>query len=254
MHRRPRAQSGVRMTAALRLVTGAATPSARVTPIRDWTKTERPRERLLDIGAGSLSDAELFALFLHSGVPGWTAVDLARELLQHFGTLRSVLDASATQLCALRGIGPARAAQLLAVSELCRRALAEKARDRALLDSPGAVEDYLKLLIGTRPYEVFVCLYLDARHQLLLAEESARGSITRVAIYPREIVRRALSLNAAGLIVAHNHPSGGVAPSASDRRLTRMLQDALTLIDVRMLDHLVVASNEIFSFARQGWL
>ena len=132
------------------------TPRARVTPIRDWTKTERPRERLLEIGAGSLSDAELFALFLHSGVPGWTAVDLARELLQHFGTLRSVLDASATQLCALRGIGPARAAQLLAVSELCRRALAEKARDRALLDSPGAVEDYLKLLIGTRPYEVFV--------------------------------------------------------------------------------------------------
>jgi DNA repair protein RadC len=130
MHRRPRAQSGVRMTAALRLVTGAANPSARVTPIRDWTKTERPRERLLDIGAGSLSDAELFALFLHSGVPGWTAVDLARELLQHFGTLRSVLDASATQLCALRGIGPARAAQLLAVSELCRRALAESARDR----------------------------------------------------------------------------------------------------------------------------
>jgi DNA repair protein RadC len=143
---------------------------------------------------------------------------------------------------------------LLAVSELCRRALAEKARDRTLLDSPSAVEDYLKLLIGTRQYEVFVCLYLDARHQLLLAEESARGSITRVAVYPREIVRRALSLNAAGLIVAHNHPSGGVAPSANDRRLTRTLQDALALIDVRLLDHLVVASNEIFSFARQGWL
>ena len=158
------------------------------------------------------------------------------------------------QLCALRGIGPARAAQLLAVSELCRRALAEKARDRALLDTPGAVEDYLKLLIGTRPYEVFVSLYLDARHKLLHVEESSRGSITRVAVYPREIVRRALSLNAAGLIVAHNHPSGGVAPSASDRRLTRTLQDALTLIDVRLLDHLVVASNEIFSFARNGWL
>jgi DNA repair protein RadC len=248
------------MNAALRLVRGAgdiaepAKPAPGVSPIRDWAAGERPRERLLDVGAGSLSDAELFALLLHSGIPGRTAVDLARELLAHFGTLRSVLDASATQLCALRGIGPARAAQLLAVSELCRRALAERARERALLDSPGAVEDYLKMLIGTRPYEVFVCLYLDARHQLLLAEESARGSITRVAVYPREIVRRALTLNAAGLIVAHNHPSGGVAPSANDRRLTRTLQDALALIDVRLLDHLVVASNDIFSFARQGWI
>jgi DNA repair protein RadC len=247
------------MNAKLRLVAAgaplaAAHAASPVTPICDWAESERPRERLLANGAASLSDAELFALFLHAGIPGWTAVDLARELLKHFGTLRSVLDASATELRALRGIGPARAAQLLAVSVLCRRALAEKARDRTLLDSPSAVEDYLKLLIGTRQYEVFVCLYLDARHQLLLAEESARGSITRVAVYPREIVRRALSLNAAGLIVAHNHPSGGVAPSANDRRLTRTLQDALALIDVRLLDHLVVASNEIFSFARQGWL
>lgn len=240
------------MNANLRLVAGGG--SARVVPIRDWAESERPRERLLETGATSLSDAELFALFLQSGIPGWTAVDLARELLAHFGSLRSVLDASANQLCALRGIGPARAAQLLAVSELCRRALAEKARDRALLDTPGAVEDYLKLLIGTRPYEVFVSLYLDARHKLLHVEESSRGSITRVAVYPREIVRRALSLNAVGLVVAHNHPSGGVAPSASDRYLTRTLQDALTLIDVRLLDHMVVASNEIFSFARNGWL
>jgi DNA repair protein RadC len=229
-------------------------PLSPVIPIRDWAKAERPRERLLDSGAAALSDAELIALFLHTGVPGWTAVDLSRELLKHFGTVRGVLDASASELRALRGIGPARAAQLLAVSEMCRRALAEKARDRALLDSPGAVEDYLRLLIGTRPCEVFVCLYLDARHQLLAVEESAHGSITRVAVYPREIVRRALALNAAGLIVAHNHPSGGVAPSANDRRLTRTLQDALALIDVRLLDHIVVASNDIFSFARQGWL
>jgi DNA repair protein RadC len=123
-----------------------------------------------------------------------------------------------------------------------------------LLNAPGAVEDYLRLLIGTRPYEVFICLYLDARHQLLHAEESARGSLTRVAVYPREIVRRALTLNAAGLIVAHNHPSGGVDPSANDRRLTKTLQDALTLIDVRLLDHNVVAANEVFSFSRHGWL
>ncbi|MFM0321575.1 RadC family protein [Caballeronia glebae] len=223
-------------------------------PIRKWARADRPRERLLDAGPASLSDAELFALFLRTGVCGATAVDVARQLLRRFGSLRGVLDASAAELRELRGIGPARAATLIAVSELCRRALAEKARDRELLNAPGAVEDYLRLLIGTRPYEVFICLYLDARHQLLHVEESARGSLTRVAVYPREIVRRALTLNAAGLIVAHNHPSGGVEPSASDRRLTKTLQDALTLIDVRLLDHIVVAANEVFSFARHGWL
>ncbi|BAN22345.1 RadC family protein [Caballeronia insecticola] len=247
------------MSADLRLVLPlpADADSAKrppVVPIRAWAPADRPRERLLDTGPGSLSDAELFALFLRTGVAGATAIDVARQLLRRFGSLRGVLDASAAELREERGIGPARAATLLAVSELCRRALAEKARDREVLNAPGAVEDYLRLLIGTRPYEVFVCLYLDARHQLLHAEESARGSITRVAVYPREIVRRALTLNAAGLIVAHNHPSGGVAPSANDRRLTRTLQDALALVEVRLLDHVVVAANEVFSFARNGWL
>ncbi|WP_244173200.1 RadC family protein [Caballeronia temeraria] len=223
-------------------------------PIRKWARADRPRERLLDAGPTSLSDAELFALFLRTGVAGVTAVDIARQLLLRFGSLRGVLDAPESELRELRGIGPARAATLIAVSELCRRALAEKARDRELLNAPGAVEDYLRLLIGTRPYEAFICLYLDARHQLMHVEESARGSLTRVAVYPREIVRRALSLNAAGLIVAHNHPSGGVEPSANDRRLTKTLQDALTLIDVRLLDHIVVAANDVFSFARHGWL
>ena len=223
-------------------------------PIRKWARADRPRERLLDAGPASLSDAELFALFLRTGVSGVNAIDVARQLIKRFGSLRGVLDASELELREQRGIGPARAATLLAVSELCRRALVEKARDRELLNAPGAVEDYLRLFIGTRPYEVFVCLYLDARHQLLLAEESARGSLTRVAVYPREIVRRALTLNAAGLIVAHNHPSGGVEPSANDRRLTKTLHDALMLIDVRLLDHIVVAANEVFSFAREGWL
>jgi len=140
------------------------------------------------------------------------------------------------------------------VTELARRALAEKARERPLVDSPGAVEDYLRLLIGTRPYEVFVSLFLDARHRLLDTEESARGSLTRMAVYPREIVRRALSVNAAALIVAHNHPSGAVRPSAEDRRLTRALRDSLTLVDVRLLDHIVVGVSDTFSFARAGWL
>jgi DNA repair protein RadC len=248
------------MNADLRLVTPSTFPgddasaSAPRAPIRKWARADRPRERLLDTGPAFLSDAELFALFLRTGVPGASAVDVARQLIRRFGSLRGVLDASAMELREQRGIGPARAATLLAVSELCRRALAEKARDRELLNAPGAVEDYLRLLIGTKPYEVFVCLYLDARHQLLHAEESARGSLTRVAVYPREIVRRALTLNAAGLIVAHNHPSGGVTPSANDRRLTKTLQEALTLIDVRLLDHIVVAANDVFSFARHGWL
>ena len=150
-------------------------------------------------------------------------------------------------------IGPAKTAQLLAIVEMARRALAEKMRERPLIDSPGAVEDYLRLLIGTRPYEVFVCLYMDARHRLIRSEESSRGSLTRLAIYPREIVRRALTLNAASLIVAHNHPSGAVKPSASDRRLTRVLRDTLALIDVQLIDHLVIGAHETFSFATAGW-
>ena len=136
---------------------------------------------------------------------------------------------------------------------MARRALAEKMRERPLIDSPGAVEDYLRLLIGTRPYEVFVCLYMDARHRLIRSEESSRGSLTRLAIYPREIVRRALILNAASPIVAHNHPSGAVKPSASDRRLTRVLRDTLALIDVQLIDHLVTGAHETFSFATAGW-
>jgi DNA repair protein RadC len=231
-----------------------AAPIAPVMPIRTWDEHDRPRERLLKSGAASLSDAELLALFLHTGVPGSTAVDVARALLRRFGSLRALLDASADALQTERGVGEARAATLVAVSELCRRMLAEKARESPLLNSPGAVEDYLRLKIGTRPSEVFLCLYLDMRHQLIDIREEAHGSLTRVAVYPREIVRRALSLNAAALIVAHNHPSGGVQPSAGDRKLTKALQDALGLIDVRLLDHFVVAANDICSFAQEGWL
>lgn len=220
----------------------------------DWPEHDRPRERLLQQGAHALSDAELLALFLNTGRPGMTSVDIARGLLTRFESIRGVLGASATELRRFGGIGPAKAALLLAVSELCQRALAEKTRDRPLLDAPQAVEDYLKWLIGNRPNEVFVTLFLDVRHCLITVDESAKGSLSRVAVYPREIVRRALTLNAGSLIVAHNHPSGGVTPSASDRRLTRLLHEALALIDIRLLDHLVVASNEVFSFSRQGWM
>ncbi len=213
-----------------------------------------PRERLLARGPSALSDMELIALLLGSGLPGHNVFRVAQGLLDRFGSLRGLLDATPDDFGGMRGIGPARTALLVAVIELARRALAEKARERPLIESPGAVEDYLRLLIGTRPYEVFVCLFLDARHRLLQTEESTRGSLNRMAVYPREIVRRALALNAAGLVVAHNHPSGAVRPSAADRRLTRVLRDALALVDVRLLDHLVIGAHDTFSFAHAGWM
>ena len=197
---------------------------------------------------------ELLALFPNTGRPGMTSVDVARDLLVRFESIRGVLSTTATQLRRFGGTGPAKATLLRAASELCPRSLAEKTRERPLLDAPQAVEDYLKWLIGTRPNEAFVTLYLDIKHCLISVDESAKGSLSRGAVYPRQIVRRALTLNAASLIAAHNHPSGGVEPSASNRRLRRVLQDSLALIDVQLLDHLVVASNEIFSFSRHGWM
>ncbi|MGU7781736.1 RadC family protein [Burkholderia sp. PU8-34] len=236
-------------------------PAPRTPPVRRRRRAPRtketglPRERLLTRGPAALSDDELIALLLGTGVPGHNVFDNARALLAQFGhSLRGLLDATPDDFRGRPGIGDARIALLSAVAELARRALAEKARERLLIDSPGAVEDFLRLKIGTRPYEVFVTLYLDARHCLIDIEESARGSLTRMAVYPREIVRRALSLNAAALIVAHNHPSGAVQPSAEDRRLTRVLRDALVLIDVRLLDHIVVGTSDTFSFAGAGWL
>jgi DNA repair protein RadC len=241
-------------------ITPPAAPTNETTPDpvvtrrrRAWPAHDMPRERLLDAGPGSLSDTDLIVLILGSGLPGHNVFDLARMLLSRFGSLSAMLDATPADFDGLRGIGPAKTAQLLAIVEMARRALAEKMRERPLIDSPRAVEDYLRLLIGTRQYEVFVCLYMDARHRLIRSEESSRGSLTRLAIYPREIVRRALTLNAASLIVAHNHPSGAVKPSASDRRLTRVLRDTLALIDVQLIDHLVIGAHETFSFATAGW-
>ncbi|TAM05534.1 MAG: JAB domain-containing protein [Paraburkholderia sp.] len=212
-----------------------------------------PRERLRTSGPGALSDVDLLALLLGSGLPGHDVFDVARSLIERFGSLRVMLDAQREELDGLRGIGPAKAAKLLAVLELARRALAEQLDEKPLVDTPGAVEDYLRLMIGARPYEVFVCLYLDVRHRLIRPEESSRGSLTRMVVYPREIVRRALMLNAASLIVAHNHPSGAVQPSASDRRLTRVLRETLALVDVQLVDHLVIGARETYSFARNGW-
>ena len=211
-----------------------------------------PRERLRESGPAALSDLELVALLLGSGLRGHDVFDVAGSLLGHFGSLRAMLDAQREEFEDLRGIGPAKASTLVAVLELARRALAEQLEERPLIDSPGAVEDYLRLLIGGRGYEVFVCLFLDVRHRLIRTEESTRGSLTRMAVYPREIVRRALMLNAASLIVAHNHPSGAVQPSASDRRLTRVLRETLALVEVQLVDHLIIGTQETFSFAQHG--
>ncbi|WP_124094533.1 RadC family protein [Burkholderia gladioli] len=213
-----------------------------------------PRERLLQRGADAVTDVELVALLIGNGIGFGRSGDTALRVFKKFGSLRALLDASHQEIQAVEGIAEARAAVLIATTELVRRALVERARARSQVDSPGAVRDYLRLKIGTRQRETFLCLYLDAQHRLLELEESTIGSLTRMAVYPREIVRRALESGAAALIVAHNHPSGVVRPSAEDRRLTQLLRDALALVDVRLTDHIVVGESETFSFAQAGLL
>ena len=218
-----------------------------------WLKKDMPRERLIDQGPGVLSDTEMIVLVLGSGLPGHDVFRVASDMLERFGSLRAMLDATYADFEGLRGIGPAKRAQLLAIMEMARRSLVDRMRERSLMNSPETVENYLRLRIGGRPQEVFMSLYLDARHRLISCEESAQGTLTRMAVYPREIAKRALGLNAASLIVAHNHPSGVVEPSASDCRLTRTLRDALALIDVQLVDHLVIGADNVYSFARAGW-
>ncbi|GAB7521569.1 RadC family protein [Paraburkholderia sp. 2C] len=216
------------------------------------SKDDLPRERLLKQGPSVLSNTDLIAVMLCTGQTGHNVFEMARTLVDRFGSMRAILTATEKDFAGLHGIGSAKIAQLLAVIEMVRRALHEELETRSLLDSPQAVDDFLRLTIGGQPHEVFYCLYLDARHRLIRAEELTRGSLTQMAVYPREIVRRALLLNAAGLIVAHNHPSGAAKPSAADRQLTRMLRDALALVDVRLLDHVVVGAKDVYSFARNG--
>lgn len=218
-------------------------------PITDWPADERPREKLLLNGAASLSDAELLAVFLRVGVAGKTAVDLARELLQGFGSLSRLFGADAQALARVRGMGRAKYAQLQAALELTRRALAEDLRLATDLSSPQAVRDYLRLSIAHLPYEVFMCLFLDARNRLLASEELFRGTLTHTSVYPREVARHALMHNAAAVIVAHNHPSGTATPSRSDLDMTRSLARALALVDVQVLDHFIVTSSTAYSLA-----
>jgi len=201
-----------------------------------------------------LSDAELVAVVLRSGTKGKTAVALARDLLSRFGGLRGLFSAARTELCSASGIGPGKYAQLQAAAELARRQLAEPLKRDGPLTSPTAVREFLHARLRDRPYEVFCCLYLDNRNRLIMFEELFRGTIDGASVHPREVVRRAIEHNAAALILAHNHPSGVAEPSQADELITRRLQSALGLIDIRVLDHLVVGDGEIVSFAERGLL
>ena len=222
--------------------------------IRDWPAAERPRERLLQRGPAALTDAELLAIFLRTGVAGCSAVELARRLLADFGSLRALLEADLPAFSAHLGLGPAKFAQLQAVLEMARRHLAERLRRDSALESPQAVRDYLKARLRHEPHEVFACLFLDAKHRVLAFEVLFHGSIDGASVYPRQVVKRALAHNAAALILTHNHPSGVAEPSQADRVLTRRLKEALELVDVRVLDHFIVGDGEPLSMAEYGWL
>lgn len=224
--------------------------------ITDWPDDERPRERLIAQGPAVLSDAELLAIFLRVGVRGMSAVDLARALLAHFDhSLARLAAATPQELTRVNGIGPAKAAQLVATLELARRGLREELRARPSLAAPGTVRDWLRLTLAPQHHEVFVALWLDAQNRLIADEELFRGTLSQTSVYPREVVKQALAHNAAAVILAHNHPSGVAEPSHADELLTQTLKQALALVDVRLLDHFIVAGNALpLSFAERGLL
>ncbi len=221
--------------------------------IRDWPEGERPREKLLAKGAAALSDAELLAIFLRTGVRGKSAVDVARELLTHFDGLRGLLKADLKSFCEVKGMGAAKYAQLQATLELSRRHLLKDLQERDVVRDPAAARRYLVSQLRDRGQEVFAALFLDSQHRVLTYEELAQGTIDGAAVYPREVVKRALALGAAAVIFAHNHPSGVAEPSAADRTLTEKLKSALALVEVRVLDHLVIGETTV-AFSEKGWI
>ncbi|MGK0444090.1 MAG: DNA repair protein RadC [Bermanella sp.] len=222
--------------------------------ITDWPVDERPREKLLTKGPDALSDAELLAIFLRTGISGMTAVDLARHLLQRFNGLRPLLEASQAEFCEHLGLGPAKFAQLQAVLEMARRHLLQGLDKPEAFTEPNAVRQYLTSRLRHLPHEVFACLFLDNQHRLISYDELFRGTIDGASVYPREVVKQVLSHNAAAVIFAHNHPSGIAEPSISDERITHKLQQALQLVDVRVLDHFIVGDNDVLSMAERGLL
>jgi len=222
--------------------------------ITDWPELERPREKLLERGPEALSDAELLAIFLRTGVPGKTAVDVARDLLSRFGGLRELLAASPDELCQAPGIGEAKYVQLQAGLEMGRRYLAERLVRGESLSSTADTRQFLQAQLRDRQNEVFCVLFLDNRHRVLVFEELFQGTLNGTAVYPREVVKQALKYNAAAVILAHNHPSGVAEPSRADEQLTSRLKEALALVDIRLLDHLVVGDGEMVSFSERGLL
>jgi DNA repair protein RadC len=222
--------------------------------LKDLPEDARPREKLLARGPGALSDAELLALLLRTGLPGKNALQMGQELVDTFGGVAGLLHTGPEALKSIKGLGPAKRAELVAVLELARRALAEKLREKTLFDTPQAVRDYLQLQLGSRPHEIFAVLFLDSQHRLIVLEELFRGTLTQTSVYPREVVVRALALNAASVVLAHNHPSGTARPSRADEALTQTLKSALALVDVRVLDHFVVTSSQAVSMAELGLL
>lgn len=222
--------------------------------LKDLPQEARPREKMLARGPGALSDAELLALLLRTGTAGKSVLHLAQELSDQFGGIAGLLNAPSSDLAAIKGLGPAKQAELQAVLELARRALAQTLRERAALDSPQAVKDYLQLQIGQRNHEVFVVVFLDAQHKLIALEEMFRGTLSQTSVYPREVVVRALHHHASAVVLAHNHPSGSVQASRADETLTQSLKAALGLVDVRVLDHVIVSPGHSLSMAEQGLL
>ena len=222
-------------------------------PITDWPAGERPREKLIARGAAALTDAELLAIFLRTGFAGSTAVDLARDALGRFGSLRALLRVGRDEFCAVRGLGEAKYAQLHAGLEIARRHLAEALDGRPALKDPAAVRRLLQARLRDREHETFAALFLDNQHRVIAFDELSQGTIDGASVYPREVIKAALKHGAAAVIFAHNHPSGVAEPSAADRTLTERLKSALAQVDIRVLDHFVVG-EQVVSFAERGWI
>lgn len=230
-------------------------------PLKDLPPDARPREKLLARGPGALSDVELLALLLRTGIKGKGVLQMAQELLEikpraeaaaGFDGIAGLLNATADDLKRVKGLGPAKRAELVAVLELARRAMRQRLQERTVFDSPSAVKDYLQLQLGNRAHEVFAVLFLDVQNRLIAMEEMFQGTLSQTSVYPREVVLRALHHQASAVVLSHNHPSGTVQPSRADEMLTQTLKTTLALIDVRVLDHVIVAPGLALSLAEQG--
>ncbi len=222
--------------------------------IKDWPAEERPREKLLEQGSEVLTDAELLAIFLRTGIAGKTAVDLAQDLLMQFGSLQALLEADQTKFCQGKGLGSAKYAQLQAVLEMAKRHYVEILQRGSALTSPEATRAYLSAQLRNYSYEVFACLFLDNQHRVIVFEELFQGTIDGASVYPREVAKKALAHNAAAVIFAHNHPSGVSEPSQADKHITEKLKQALLLFDIRVLDHFIIGDGAPYSFAEHGLL